>query len=621
MAKTRLKDDIAALRRAMKIWREYAPKYGTFSVLRKILQRVSTYFSLTMSALLLDEISGAREEKRLIIFALLTVFGGFLFSALSRAMQMEESLFDSQNFDKYTQIMFDANCSLQYKHLENPDVRLLSEKIDATARTIYGGLGRALYIIPNTVGALTDLVLSLSLTAAALFASASGQFSGILGFINSPWSVFIMLFIIGAFSALTARLRISRRKREDEAREEISLTNRQYMAYGRLWGPDMTIFGLHQIVADEYRRHTVCPSWLLKLEKTGLVFGALEAPKNAAMQILIHLYVAAKAFMGAFGIGSFVLYEGAISRFVSAVDELSELVMQLRFNTGYLKTTYEFFDLPNDMYKGTLAVEKRDDLDYDIEFKDVSFKYPRTENWALRHISMKFKIGDKIAIVGENGSGKSTFIKLLCRLYDPDEGKILLNGIDITRYRYDEYMSLFSVVFQDFKLFHFSLGDNVSAGFGYDKVRARDCLRRAGMGEKLNELDKKAAENGRNALDYCIGREYDIEGVDFSGGEEQKIALARALYKDAPFVILDEPTASLDPIAEAAVYENFNKISKDRTSVFISHRLSSCRFCERILVFDKGQITQDGAHERLYAEGGKYRELWDAQAGYYVEGR
>ena len=141
------------------------------------------------------------------------------------------------------------------------------------------------------------------------------------------------------------------------------------------------------------------------------------------------------------------------------------------------------------------------------------------------------------------------------------------------------------------------------------------------MGEKLNELDKKAAENGRNALDYCIGREYDIEGVDFSGGEEQKIALARALYKDAPFVILDEPTANLDPIAEAAVYENFNKISKDRTSVFISHRLSSCRFCERILVFDKGQIAQDGAHERLYAEGGKYRELWDAQAGYYVEGR
>ncbi len=197
----------------------------------------------------------------------------------------------------------------------------------------------------------------------------------------------------------------------------------------------------------------------------------------------------------------------------------------------------------------------------------------------------------------------------------------MLNGIDVTRYRYDEYMALFSVVFQDFKLFDFSLGDNVSAGFGYDEKRARDCLERAGMGDKLKELDKKAAEEGKSALEYCMGREYDICGIEFSGGEEQKTALARALYKEAPFVILDEPTASLDPIAEAQVYENFNQIAKDRTSVFISHRLSSCRFCERILVFDKGKIVQDGGHEELVKQEGKYRELWEAQAGYYVEDR
>lgn len=187
MAKTRLKDDIYCLKRAMKIWRKYAPKYWTFYMIEKILQQVSVYFSLTMSALLLDEISGARDEKRLIIFALLTIFGGFLFSVLSRAAQMKESILDSRNYYKYTQIMFDANCNLQYEHLEDPDVRLLSEKIDANTRTIYGGLMSILYNVPNTIGALTDLVLSLSLTAAALFASASGQFSGILGFINSPW--------------------------------------------------------------------------------------------------------------------------------------------------------------------------------------------------------------------------------------------------------------------------------------------------------------------------------------------------------------------------------------------------------------------------------------------------
>lgn len=621
MAKTGLKDDVYCLKRAMKLWREYAPKYWTFSIIGRILWQVSAYFSLTMSALLLDEISGARDEKRLIIFAMLTVIGGFIFSVLFRAAHMKENILDSQNHYKYTQIMFDANCSLQYEHLENPDVRLLHEKIDATTRSVNGGLGGVLETVPQFVQAVTEIVFSLSLTIVALFASATGSFTGILGLINSPLSTAAMLIVILLFSLLTAKLSKLRQLRVDSALSEVSLTNRQYMAYGDLWGEDMTIFGLHPIVLDEYRKHTLRPKWLLKLQKTFLIFGALDVPKNVIMEIIIHLYVAAKAFMGAFGIGSFVLYEGAISRFVKAIDGLSSIITRMRFNTKYLQTTYEFFDLPNDMYKGTLAVEKRDDLDYEIAFKDVSFKYPRTDFWALRHVSMKFRIGDKIAIVGENGSGKSTFIKLLCRLYDPTEGKILLNGIDITRYRYTEYMSLFSVVFQDFRLFDFSIGDNVSAGLGYDEKRARECLTRAGMLQKLNELDKKAAADGKNALDYCIGREYDIEGVDFSGGEEQKTALARALYKDAPFVILDEPTANLDPVAEAAVYENFNQIARDRTSVFISHRLSSCRFCERILVFDKGSIVQDGGHERLYVDGGKYKQLWDAQAGYYVEGR
>ncbi len=621
MAKITLKDDISCLKRAVGIWHSYAPRYWTFAVIQRILQRVSAYFSLTMSALLLDEISGAKEKDRLILFACLTVLGGFLFSVVTRVMQMKTEVLDSQNYYRYSQILFDENCRLQYEHLENPDVRLLSERIDATTRTIYGGLMQVLYSVPNLIDGLTELILSLSLTAAALFATASGQFTGILKGINSPCSAAIMLLLIAAFSFLTAKLRVSRQNRENDARNEISLTSRRYAAYGRLWGSDMTVFNLHRIVLDEHKKYTLHPLWLQKIRKIGLVFGALDVPKDAVMQILIHLYVAAKAFCGAFGIGSFVLYEGAIDRFVGAIDNLATGFTEIRFNTGYLQTTYEFFDLPNKMYQGTLAVEKRDDLDYEIEFKDVSFRYPRTENWALRHISMKFKIGDKIAIVGENGSGKSTFIKLLCRLYDPTEGRIYLNGIDITRYRYNEYLSLFSVVFQEFQLLAFSLGDNVSAGFGYDDKRARDCLVRAGMGEKLNDLDKKAKEEGKSALDYCMGREYDIEGIDFSGGEEQKTALARALYKEAPFVILDEPTASLDPLAEAAVYENFNKISKDRTSVFISHRLSSCRFCERILVFDQGQIVQDGSHEGLYAGDGKYKELWDAQAGYYTGDR
>jgi ATP-binding cassette subfamily B protein len=233
---------------------------------------------------------------------------------------------------------------------------------------------------------------------------------------------------------------------------------------------------------------------------------------------------------------------------------------------------------------------------------------------------MKFGIEDKLAIVGENGSGKTTFIKLLCRLYDPTEGKILLNGRDITQYRYHEYLALFSVVFQDFTLFGFSLGENVAADCTSEPDRVRDCLIRVGMGEKIASLDNDPKAKEKDGLKRSIGKEYDRQGVDFSGGEKQKIALARALYKDAPFLILDEPTASLDPIAEAEIYENFNTIMQDKTAIFISHRLSSCRFCNHIAVFDHGQIVQYGSHDSLVDdERGKYRALWQAQAQYYSE--
>ena len=246
-----------------------------------------------------------------------------------------------------------------------------------------------------------------------------------------------------------------------------------------------------------------------------------------------------------------------------------------------------------------------------IEFRDVSFKYPGADTWALRHMNMKFKVGQRMAVVGQNGSGKTTFIKLLCRLYDPTEGEILLNGIDIRKYNYQEYMSIFSVVFQDFQLLAYSLGQNVAASREFDRQRAEDCLREAGFGERLDEME--------NGLDTVLYKHLDDEGIEISGGEAQKIALARALYKNAPFIILDEPTAALDPLAEYEIYTKFNEIVGDKTAIYISHRLSSCRFCDTIAVFDCGQVVQRGNHEELVTdESGLYYNLWNAQAQYYV---
>jgi ATP-binding cassette subfamily B protein len=281
-------------------------------------------------------------------------------------------------------------------------------------------------------------------------------------------------------------------------------------------------------------------------------------------------------------------------------------------DTLRLQSQFEYLALPDVMCKGSLTIEKRSDNDYGIEFRDVSFKYPGSESFALRHLNLKLSVGRRLAVVGMNGSGKTTMIKLLCRLYDPTEGVITLNGADIKQYNYQEYMNIFSVVFQDFRLFGFTLGENVAMSAEAEATRIADCLERTGLGGRLAELP--------NGIETYLYKDYDSSGVDISGGEAQKVALARALYKDAAFVVLDEPTAALDPISEFEIYSRFDDIVKDKTAVYISHRLSSCRFCQDIVVFHEGFLVQRGSHDSLLAdEKGKYYELWHAQAQYYTK--
>ena len=326
----------------------------------------------------------------------------------------------------------------------------------------------------------------------------------------------------------------------------------------------------------------------------------------------IYVFTCLKAWAGAFDIGLVTQYVGAATALAESLNILISSLGDMKANTTHLDNTFRYLDLPNAMYQGSLTTEKRADRNYQVEFKNVSFKYPGSETWALRNVSMKFQIGKRLAIVGENGSGKTTFIKLLCRLYDPQEGEILLNGIDIRKYRYDDYMGVFSIVFQDFQLLSQSLGSNVAGCKDYDEKRVTQALVDAGFGPRLHTLPK--------GLDTQLYKDYGEDGIEISGGEAQKIAIARALYKDAPFIILDEPTAALDPMAEAEIYSKFNEISGDKTAVYISHRLSSCKFCDEILVFHQGSIVQQGTHEALLSQKeDKYAQLWNAQAQYYTE--
>ncbi|WP_373761435.1 ABC transporter ATP-binding protein [Jeotgalibaca porci] len=266
--------------------------------------------------------------------------------------------------------------------------------------------------------------------------------------------------------------------------------------------------------------------------------------------------------------------------------------------------------MKTDRHEGTLPVEKRLDNEYTLEARNVSFAYPGSDEYVLKNVNLKLEVGEKLAIVGMNGSGKTTLIKLLCRLYDPTEGQILLNGIDIRKYDYQEYLRLLAVVFQDFQLYAFHLGENVAASKVVNEESAVGALEKAGFSERGRTL--------KDGLDTYLYKNYDESGIEVSGGEAQKIAMARAIYKKAPIVLLDEPTAALDPLSEFEMYTNFSEVVGNRSAIYISHRLSSVRFCDRIAVFEQGAIIQEGTHSELVQkQDGKYFELWHAQAQYY----
>lgn len=337
--------------------------------------------------------------------------------------------------------------------------------------------------------------------------------------------------------------------------------------------------------------------------------GIFESVFGAGVSGVCYFFLTLMAVGGSVLVGDLVRYVACFERLTTSIQQIISNLLGFLLVARRQSSTFEFLDSEGKLYRGKLPVEKRRDNEYEIEFRNVSFRYPGSNEYALQNFSLKMRIGEKMALVGKNGSGKTTMIKLLCRLYDPTEGEILLNGVDVRKFDYREYMQLFSVVFQDFSMFDFSIAENVATASEYDEDRIRDCLVRAGFGKRLEELEQ--------GIDTYVGEQYE-DGVKMSGGEKQKIAIARALYRDSPFILLDEPTAALDPIAEYEIYSAFNEMVGSKTAIYISHRLSSCRFCNDIVVFDKGRIVQRGSHEKLMEDPqGLYHSLWTAQAQYY----
>ncbi len=375
-------------------------------------------------------------------------------------------------------------------------------------------------------------------------------------------------------------------------------------------GKDIRIYSMQQLL-NKYLKGV-----MEKANRYYLSWGISDGKYTGIITLLtqiasgvVYAVIGVKAMYGVINVGEVLMYAGAVLQLTSSIrSEVTEF-NSFTYRAEYLNTYYEFINRPNKHYKGTLPIEKRADADFLFTLENVSFRYPNTKDMILQNINLKFKVGEKFAVVGRNGAGKTTLIKLLCRLYEPTEGRILLNGIDIKYYDYAEYTKIFSVVFQDFKLLSLPLEDNVAAGEEIDRGRMWRILEQVGMKERVERIsDQLHTKLYRNNGD----------GVEISGGEAQKLAIARALYKDGPFVILDEPTAALDPISEAEIYEHFNEMIQGRTAIYISHRMSSCKFCDDIVVLEQGQIAERGNHQTLMRMNGIYASLYNTQAQYYT---
>ena len=576
----------------------------------------SPLVTIWFSAQLLNELAGSRNPAALRNWVLLTLGATAGIMLLNAILQHWREAEESTFYAKMQSVFGKKRLDMDFPNADSQRVYELQSQIWQSQNFTGYGLRQSIEIFRSGCNALFQIIGGIGLSLGLFFAKIP-QASG-LGFLNSP--LFTVGFIVLLFAAaLAAPVCATKGNSYWERNDEQGTFGNRVFGYfssassNRARMADMRFYK-QQAIAEYYleKNNTFSmKSTFAQYAKgpMGLLI-ALSSCVSAFLTGLIYLLVCIKAWAGAFGLGTATQYIGSVTSFFGGFSELMKCIGVMRINSSFLDTVFELLDTPNTMYQGSLTTEKRSDIQYDVEFRDVSFKYPGSEAYALRHVNMKFKVGSRLAVVGMNGSGKTTFIKLLCRLYDPTEGEILLNGINIRKYRYDDYMKIFSVVFQDFQLLALPLGQNVAASQTYDAARVLDCLNKAGFGEKLAKMP--------HGLDTYLYKSVDTEGVDVSGGEAQKIAIARALYKDSPFIILDEPTAALDPIAEAEIYSKFDEIAGDKTAVYISHRLSSCKFCDEIAVFDSGSVIQQGTHSDLLAdESGKYFELWNAQAQYY----
>lgn len=570
------------------------PMYFVLNVVSYVLGIFGAFFNIVAPKYLIDMFVDKASVKDIALLAGVIVVTNTLLSLITNiiAQNMEKY---SDFFDRYfTMCISRKSMRLDFEHTEDP--KMLDELYMADANVSQAGGVMALTdtfmsIVSNIVVLVG--VTAIIVTSAPILAPVILITTGISFLINKKINEIIISYIP----------------------KTTTLGRRGEYFFGEMsdfqYGKDVRLYGMDELIGEKTEENIQDIKKLQVQQAKDLhLLRQFDGVIGSVVNAVNIFYIGFLAIKKVITIGDLSMLSSAASQFGSTINGIVGAVQGIAMKSELMIKYVDFMENYENHVDGGKKVESA--KDYVIEFRNVSFKYPRAEEYVLKNINITITGGEHLAIVGLNGAGKTTFIKLLCRLYKPTEGEILVNGVNINEYAFDDYARLFSPVFQDFSMFAFTVKENIAladaenADYGKLWALCGSC----GLTNKMKNLPQ--------GLDTLVFKEFDETGFEPSGGEQQKIAIARALYKDAPIVVLDEPTAALDPIAEYDIYTHFNRLTHGKSAIYISHRLATCRFCDRIAVFHEGEIIQDGNHEQLMDQGGLYSEMFMAQMQYYM---
>lgn len=614
----KLKSHFDIFSKTFEIVRKILPGIFIIRVLQSIFKSIIPYIAIFMSAKILSELVSGKRMNVLIVYVAITIGATLLAVIIASLLGYVTNKSRRLVYSHMEMLLNDKAYSIDYSIAEQKEVHELREKIEVGMSSNVGGINSFFNHLQSVFdGVFSVMIAALLIKDVFIFNMVVFEKRDLFYYINQPLAGVIVILLIVFSVGLLLIFQLKTQKKNLNFVQGATSFNiyldfyqDSYLADNKS-AKDVRIFNQSNFIINEILEKALNPFFKYYKEMAYVKgnFHVIHAVIIALLGGIIYIFVALKAAAGLFSVGDIFKYYGVITQLILAVTALLSAAVSLINNNEYIKMLFRYLDYPSISHNGVLKVDKKFE---NIELQNVSFRYSEKQNNALENISFTIRAGERIAIVGRNGSGKTTLIKLLCGFYTPMDGQIFMNGRNIKEYDYEQYKKQISVVFQDFRLFAFPVGQNVAGTIAYDAEKVWTALDMAGIKKRVEEFPQK--------LDQPLYKDFFAdEGMDISGGEAQKIAIARALYKDAPIVLLDEPTAALDPFAEEEIYEKFDKMVHGKTAIYISHRLSSCKFCDRIIVLDHGNIVQMGTHEQLLQDkAGKYFELWDAQAKYYT---